>query len=84
MEYMLTFHILNVYFDSTASIHIFMYTFKAKLEARRNKKRAVELARLEKDIVLDEQELHKRELLDGMREESKARAADGDDTQAVS
>ena len=52
---------------------------KAKLEARRNKKRAIEMARLEKDIVLDEQEVHKRELLDGMREESKARAADGDD-----
>ena len=83
MEYMLTFHILNVYCDKIQQHH-FMYTFTAKLEARRNKKRAVELARLEKDIVLDEQELHKRELLDGMKESSKARAADGDDAQAVS
>ena len=50
---------------------------KAKLEARRNKKRAAGVARLEKDFVLEEQEVQKRELLEEMKEESRSKAADG-------
>lgn len=59
---------------------------KAKLEARRNKKRAVEMARLEKDMVLEGEEAQKRELLDEMKEESrsKGQGADGDEEQGVS